>query len=42
MLVPVLPMVQLAFAVVGVSTLAGWYPARAAAQLVVSDALEYE
>jgi putative ABC transport system permease protein len=42
LLVPVLPMVQLTVAVIGVSTLAGWYPARAAARLVVSDALEYE
>lgn len=40
--VPVRHILQAGGLVVVVSTLAGWYPARAAARLNVSDALEYE
>lgn len=42
MQVPVRHVLQSAALVVVVSTLAGWYPARQAARLNVSDALEYE
>ncbi len=40
--VPYGQLAQVAVVVVIVSTLAGWYPAREAARLNVSDALEYE
>ena len=39
---PFLALLQVTGLVVLVSTLAGWYPAREAARLNVSDALEYE
>jgi putative ABC transport system permease protein len=39
---PWLDILQACLVVVVVSTLAGWYPARAAAKLVVTEALEYE
>ena len=37
-----LSIVELSAIVLAVAVLAGWYPAREAAKLVVSDALEYE
>jgi putative ABC transport system permease protein len=39
---PWLDIAQACLVVVIVSTLAGWYPARAASRLVVTEALEYE